>query len=359
MNTKNISPSKRLASLDALRGFDLFLLVFFQPVFVAVAQQVDLPWLNCVLLQFEHAEWEGFRFWDLVMPLFLFMAGASMPFSFEKYRSDRVAAYRKVLRRFVILFFLGMIVQGNLLGLDPQHLYIYVNTLQAIACGYLIAAIILLHCKVRMQVIWTLLLLIVYAVPMQLFGDYSLEGNFANRIDAIVMGRFRGDPTYTWLWSSLTFGATVMFGALAGHIMKHGSSQRERTTLTLLVVGIVLVALAFVGSTWQPIIKRIWTSTMTLLAAGYSFLLMALFYGWIDCMGHSRGTAWLRIYGMNSITAYMIGECINFRSIVQSVSYGLQQYLSNYYDAWLTFGNLLIVFLILRLMYRHKVFLKI
>ena len=77
--------TSRLASLDILRGFDLFLLVFFQPVFAALVRQLNLPFLNDILYQFDHEVWEGFRFWDLVMPLFLFMTGASMPFSLSKY----------------------------------------------------------------------------------------------------------------------------------------------------------------------------------------------------------------------------------------------------------------------------------
>ena len=61
--------SIRLASLDILRGFDLFLLVFFQPVFVALARQMNMSFLDSILYQFDHEVWEGFRFWDLVMPL--------------------------------------------------------------------------------------------------------------------------------------------------------------------------------------------------------------------------------------------------------------------------------------------------
>ena len=81
--------SIRLASLDILRGFDLFLLVFFQPVFVALARQMNMSFLDSILYQFDYEVWEGFRFWDLVMPLFLFMTGASMPFSLSKYMGLR------------------------------------------------------------------------------------------------------------------------------------------------------------------------------------------------------------------------------------------------------------------------------
>lgn len=135
MKKPSSTPSPRLASLDILRGFDLFLLVFFQPVLWTLAHQLNLPWLNSILFQFDHEVWEGFRFWDLVMPLFLFMTGASMPFSFSKFKDnpDKGPVYRKIIKRFILLFIFGMIVQGNLLGLDPKHLYLYSNTLQAIA----------------------------------------------------------------------------------------------------------------------------------------------------------------------------------------------------------------------------------
>ena len=97
-----------------------------------------------------------------------------------------------------------MVVQGNLLGLDWEHIYLYNNTLQAIAAGYLIAALLLLHCTVRMQVLGTAVLLLAYWLPMTFAGDFTPEGNFASRLDATILGRFRDDPTYTWIWSSRT-----------------------------------------------------------------------------------------------------------------------------------------------------------
>lgn len=375
MNTPLSPVSGRLASLDILRGFDLFLLVFFQPVFVALGTRLNLPWFNGILYQFDHEVWVGFRFWDLVMPLFLFMTGASMPFSFAKFREnpDKWAVYRKIFRRFVLLFIFGMIVQGNLLGLDPKCLYLYSNTLQAIATGYLISALILLHCSFKYQVLITLLLLVVYWIPMTFCGDYSPEGNFAEKIDQLVLGRFRDgvywdedgvwhfspNYTYTWIWSSLTFGVTVMLGTFAGKIMKEGKSNRKKVVQLLLSVGIALVGISLLWSMQMPIIKRLWTGSMTLFSGGLCFLLMGMFYYWIDYKGRTYGLNWLKIYGMNSITAYILGEVINFRSIAASVSYGMEQYLGSYYPVWLSFVNYLIVFLILRMMYRHRVFLKI
>lgn len=366
MNHPSVPPvqpalNTRLASLDILRGFDLFLLVFFQPVLVDLGRHLDVSWLNSILYQFDHAQWYGFRFWDLVMPLFLFMTGASMPFSLSKYRnlSDKRSAHRKIFRRFVILFLLGMVVQGNLLGLDPNHIYLYVNTLQAIASGYLIAALLLLHTKVKTQLFATAALLIIYWVPMTFAGDFTPTGNFAYKVDQLLMGRFCGDPTYTWIWSSLTFGVTVMLGTFAGRLMKDAEDNRLKVSRQLLFIGAALVFAGWLWNFQMPVIKRIWSCSMTLLSGGCCFLLMSLFYYWIDCKGHTRGLEWLKFYGMNSITAYMLGETINFRCIARSVSYGLESYLGEYYSVWLTFCNFLIIFLILRLMYRWRIFLKI
>ena len=116
--------NKRLASFDILRGFDLFLLVFLQPVLWSVLSRCDSPLAQSVLYHFDHEVWEGFRFWDLVMPLFLFMSGISMPFAFARYLRGEWPmgrAYRKVVRRFVVLFLLGMVVQGNLLSFCPSY----------------------------------------------------------------------------------------------------------------------------------------------------------------------------------------------------------------------------------------------
>lgn len=164
---------------------------------------------------------------------------------------------------------------------------------------------------------------------MTFLGDFTPEGNFAEKVDRLVLGHFRDGVfwnedgswsfsahyNYTWIWSSLTFGATVMLGAFAGKIMKAGKDNRRKVVQTLLIIGISLIAFSLIWSLQMPIIKRLWTSSMTLFSGGLCFLLMGAFYYRIDYKGHSRGLNWLKIYGMNSITAYILGEVINFRCI--------------------------------------------
>lgn len=374
MNTHSI-PSNRLASLDILRGFDLFMLVFFQPVFVAFARHwKDVPVFSFLLHQFEHVKWEGFSAWDLVMPLFLFMVGAAMPFSFEKYRAnpDKRTIYKKITKRFVILFILGAVVQGDLLSLDPMQIRIYTNTLQAIAVGYVISAVLLLHLSRKGQVVATLLLLTGYWALLTFLGDFTPDGNFAEAVDRAVLGRVRDGVTYaedgswsfsdnyryTWVLTSMVFGVTTMLGAFAGQIMKNGKDKRKNSQLLFIIGGALLVS-AWLLSFQTPIIKKIWSASMTLWSGGLCFLLMALFYYIVDYKGRSNGLNWLKIYGMNSIVAYTLGMVVNFRSAAHSLLWGLEKYTGDYYSAILTFANFLILFFILQLMYKLRVFVKI
>lgn len=368
-------PAERLASLDILRGFDLFMLVFFQPVFVDLVQHwAHIPVFGFLLNQFEHEHWIGFRAWDLVMPLFLFMVGAAMPFSFEKFKNEtnKSGIYKKIIRRFIILFILGMVIQGNLLSLDPLQIRLYSNTLQAIAAGYLIAAVFQLHLSNRNQYIATAVLLIGYWALLTFFGDFTPEGNFAEKVDQAVLGRFRDGVSYnadgswqfhpeyryTWIISSMTFAVTTMLGVFAGKIMKNGTDKRKNT-LYLLIWGVTLIGGGLLLGLQTPIIKKIWSSSMTLYSGGLCFLLMALFYFVIDYKKKSKGLEWLKIYGMNSIIAYTLGMVVNFRSAANSVLFGFERFLGDYYPALLTFGNFLILFFILRIMYKAKVFVKI
>lgn len=177
-------------------------------------------------------------------------------------------------------------------------------------------------------------------------------------VDRVVIGGSTDDFTYTWIWSSLNFRVTVFFGSFAGYMMKNGKDKLV-VVKYLILTGMLLMSFGLIWSLQMPIIKRIWSSSMVLYCGGICFLLMALFYYVVDYRGYTRGLNWLKIYGMNAITAYVLGEVVNFRSIVQSISYGLQPILGDFYPVWLTFGNYLILFLILLEMYRRKNFIKI
>lgn len=372
--------SNRLESLDILRGFDLFCLVFFQPVLASLARALDNDALNTILTQFRHVQWEGFVFWDLIMPLFMFMAGVSMPFAFHKYLAEgsKKLLYKRIFKRVLLLWVFGMICQGNLLALDFSKIYLYSNTLQAIAMGYLISAILLINLGIRGQLIVSAALLLGYWGTMTFVGvdgygkgDFTPDRNFAEYIDRTILGRFRdgvkvtegqldfGSYRYTWLLSSLNFGVTVMTGVFAGHILKSSKITKGNKAVWLLGFGALQIVLGMLWGLQMPIIKKIWTSSMTLYSSGICFILMALFYYVIDYLGKGKYFTWLKIYGMNSILAYVIFSIVDFSSIIQSLFFGFEQFLGNYYQPFVSLCSVGIIFLILYFFDRKRVYLKV
>ena len=371
---------QRLESLDVLRGFDLFCLVALEGVLHPLGRAIDAPWYNDFLWCFSHVQWEGFSSWDLVMPLFMFMAGVSMPFALSRYKAmpDKWAVYRRIVKRVALLWIFGMMCQGNLLGLDPDRIYLYSNTLQAIAMGYLISAMLFLHVRLSVQIGTAVALLLAYWGAMQFItvdgyggGNYTPDGNLAEWVDRTVLGRFRdaavvengqivfaGSYRYIWILSSLNFGVTVLTGVFAGHILKSGMDRKHKWQW-LLGIGVIMVALGWLWDLQLPVINKIWTSSMVLVSSGYCFLLMGLFYYWIDYKGHRKNLTWLKVYGMNSIVAYMLANVISFRCIGTSLFHGLEQYTGNYYPALIAASNALIIYVILWLLYKRNIFLKV
>lgn len=374
------SSSKRSESLDALRGFDLFFLVALGPLMHSLARTANVEWLNESMWVFSHVSWEGFSPWDLIMPLFLFMSGISMPFSLSRYKSisDKRPLLRRLAKRILLLWIFGMMCQGNLLALDPNTIYLYSNTLQAIATGYLITALLFLFTSRRTQIITAVVLLLVYWTAMQFItvdgyggGNYTPQGNLAEWIDNTVLGRFRDTAQvidgkvvvadwyhYTWILSSLNFGVTVLTGLFAGYIAKDKIEEKKKLKLYF-GTGITMVIAGWLWNFQMPIIKTIWTSSMVLVSSGYCFLLMGLFYYWIDYKGHRSGITWLKVYGMNSIVAYMLANVVNFRCIGESLFYGLEQYMGSYYSFLMTLWNIGAVYVIIWFMYKRGIFLKV
>ena len=377
---KNQLP-QRLESLDVLRGFDLFLLVGLEAVMHHLSSAVNTPSFHSFMWCFTHVQWEGFSTWDMIMPLFMFMSGITIPFALSRYKDakDKSLIYRRILKRVVLLWVFGMMCQGNLLGLNPDRIYFYSNTLQAIATGYLISALLYLHTSIRTQIITAIALLLGFWGAMEFItingyggGDYTPDGNLAEWMDREVLGRFRDGASvvngetvfpdwyrYTWILSSLNFGVTVLTGTFAGYILKDKEINAQKKLAYLLIIGSAMVAISQIWGIWHPIIKKIWTGSMTLLSSGYCFLLMALFYYIVDYKGWKKHTQWLKIYGMNSIVAYMLAMCVNFDCIGHSLFHGLEQYLGEYYHVLLSISNAGIIYAILYYMYKKQIFLRV
>jgi len=355
-------------SIDALRGFDMLMIIFADKFFINLGRAADTPFTNFMAIQFDHPEWYGFHIYDVIMPLFLFVVGAVIPFSLTRRLKEipsKASLYRHLMKRVVILFVLGAICQGHLLALDINKLHFFSNTLQAIAVGYFFASIAYIHLNRKGRYILFASLLVVYAFllavpnipgngPSEMLPDKSL----AIYIDRLVFGRFDDGTQYSWLITGLGFTATVLSGVFAGELIR-SSLKREKIALYLFVIGVISLALGLIWGIWHPIIKKLWTSSFVLFMAGICFILLAGFYWIIDVKGWRTWAYPLKIIGMNAISVYVASHVINFSKIADFVLYGFEQYLGDYYAVLTTIGGFGIMYLILWYMYKNHTFIKV
>jgi len=366
-----VATRERLMSLDALRGFDMFWIIGGYGIFAGLGKGLNSPWFNRhILPQIEHVRWEGFVAWDLIMPLFLFVVGAAMPFSFAKRRDrgeSKTRLYIHILYRVVILWVLGMIAQGRLLEYDLSKLQLYSNTLQAIAAGYLIASLLLLNLRLQWQVVVTGGLLLLYwgllslvPVPGNSEGHFAEQGNLAIYIDRLILGHFQDgtNPPYTWILSSMTFATTVMIGAFAGQLLQ-SNLGKIRKVLFLLAGSVVCIYLGWAWGFLFPIIKHLWTSSMVLYAAGWSLLLLALFYLVIDVLRLRFLAFFFVVTGMNAIAVYMATHVFDFRHLGDIFVGGMAKWTGDWHDFVRATAAFAILWLVLCYMYRKKTFIKI
>jgi predicted acyltransferase len=360
--------SARIVSVDALRGFDMFWIMGGEIIFKSLDNVFHSPATHFINTQLDHVEWLGFRFYDIIMPLFVWLAGVSMPYSFSSRlgkNSSRADLWPHIIKRFLILWILGMAVQGNLLSYNFSEFKFYSNTLQSIAAGYLIASVLVLYLGVRWQLLVTLGLMLVYwffmawvPMPGLSAGLYNPHENIALYIDKAILGKFQDGTTYTWILSSLNFGATAMLGVFAGYLLKSESKGLQKVWL-LGLLGIGLIIVARIWHPVHPIIKHIWTGSFVLFAGGLCYLALALFYLVIDVLKFQGWAKAFVIIGSNSIVAYTAWHLFDFGLVAEVFTGGLKPVVGDWYAFIRAIGAFLVIFLILRYMYRNKLFVKV
>ena len=303
---------KRLLSLDVLRGLDMLLLTVVGPLFWATNKAWPMP--EAVQFQFKHA-WGGFTLWDIIMPLFIFACGAAIPYALSK-RLDEdgwatTAFWKHVFGRFALLWFCGMLVQGNLATLDPLKISPYNNTLQAIAAGYLITAFVMLVPVRALRVAVPFILAGAYGALMHFLGDYTKGGNIAHSVEQTVLTAILPAKSaalnthgYTWFLTTLMFGAMALCGAQCAEILR-GKMSNGKKAAALFVLGGVLLGAGWALTLAVPCIKHIYTVSFSCLAMGWCVLALAVLYVVTDCLGARRGWWLVTLYGQCALTAYM------------------------------------------------------
>jgi predicted acyltransferase len=374
-------PPDRLLSIDALRGFDMFWIIGGDALLRALAHWADWPFQGRIDEQLEHAEWEGFHFYDLIFPLFLFLVGVVLPFSLGKLRErgePRWRTYWRIVRRTVLLFALGLVYNHFLqlgfytppLGFDFSGVRV-TGVLQRIAICYGVAALVVLHTGVRGQVAITAALLLGYwallafvAAPGSGTGDCSRYGNLAGYVDAHylpgkILAEYYGYGDNEGLLSTVPAVGTALLGALAGHWLRWGGRSGMRKLMGLAGAGVVGLLLGWAWGLCFPIIKNLWTSSFVLFAGGWSLLLLALFYGVIDLLRWRAWAFFFVVIGANAITAYLLPDVIDFQKVGHFFLGGVERHAGAFGPVVAALGVLAAEWLLLLYLYRRRLFLRV
>jgi len=371
--------NKRITGIDALRGFDMLMLCGGAATLQLLLQYCTNNTAPHLLMQqFVHAEWRApFTCWDLVMPHFIFISGASMPFALAKYKEKGGSNWRlkttpRILRRVLSLFLLGMLVQGHLAGADPQHMSLFCNTLQAIAEGYLIAAVILMFCRVRGQIIACTLCLISYWALLRFVpygcqpgGLFEPDNNLAIYIDHQLQGRWQDGTPYSWILTSLSFAAITLMGTLCGETIRLQRGIRAIGILSS--CGLLCLFGAHLLQQDTPLIKHIYTTTAVLWSGGWCILLLALFHALFDCCGKvpTQCAIPLRIFGCNALLAYLLTEIHGpdghniWWGVVHPLIYGISDKAGECAALVHSILSLVLLWLLLFFLFKRKIFLRV
>ena len=326
------STNERVLSIDALRGLDMVWIMgadtlakkLLALVPATTVAGISTAWAPQLSEQFDHVEWEGFRFYDLIFPLFLMLVGCSIPFSLGKLQDDRAKAYWRILRRTLLIVFMGLIYNG-IQNLNWSELR-WMGVLQRIGICYGIGALLALHLGPRgLFASWIAILLGYWAilawvpVPGGIAGNLTPEGNLSGYIDRTVLpgkilDKYYGFGDNEGLLSTIPAVATVLLGIAAGIWLRSNYSKLEKAS-GLMALGTLLVVLGTYWGNYFPIIKNLWTSSFVLVAGGWSLMLLSIFYGIIDGLGF-KAWAWLWIIiGANAITIYLMQRVVPFNKI--------------------------------------------
>jgi predicted acyltransferase len=381
---------KRLQSLDALRGFDMFWIAGGGGIFAALATLTGWAPLVWWESQLHHVAWHGFTFEDMIFPLFLFIAGISFPFSMAKRMesgASQKSLYKQIVRRGLTLVLLGLVFNGLLnfafmnIGSASETGFIsfdlskmrFASVLGRIGLAWMFAALIFINTRrINIRIIWCAGLLIFYWLLLTFVPAFdnlgaerfSMEGNFTSYFDRLFLpGRlYLGihDPE-GWLATIPAIG-TAMLGMFTGQfIMWRKERLTElRRTAYMAIAGVALVGIGLLWNIIFPINKNLWTSSFVCYVGGLSLLLFSLFYLVIDVWGYRKWAFFFTVIGMNSITIYMAQRMIRFSYTSDFLFKGMMGWFPETWTPLLTScGFLAVSWAFLYFLYKQKIFLKV
>jgi predicted acyltransferase len=359
-------------SVDALRGFDMFWIIGANALVSALNKMTQIAPVRFLGYQLEHADWEGFHFYDLIFPLFVFLVGVSIVFSLGKLiqQQGRAEALKRVARRTVLLFIVALLYSGGFTNPWPDMRLL--GVLNRIALAYGIAGFLFCFFKPRALAAicagiligyWALMTFVpirdiqltrenvarlaaqagdtetaayfadknsgnpttnknspvlaatrklFYATTARVTGKYGPGYNLSDHTDFQYLPGKRWDvfADPEGYLSTLPAVATCLLGIFAGLLLRNSSVEDRKKVIYLASFGVAGLALGWLWSLQFPVIKKIWTSSYVLVAGGCSALLLAAFYLLVDVWKYQKWCQPFVWIGMNSITIYLTSNII-------------------------------------------------
>ncbi|MBI1371496.1 MAG: DUF5009 domain-containing protein [Phycisphaera sp.] len=309
----------RLLSLDFFRGFVMFMLMA-EILWGAMGDSYfDGGVIGAVHTQLVHAQWHGLNVWDLIQPFFMFIVGVAMPISFNK-RWDRgdtwTTTLLHTLKRSLILLLLGVGLYcihntGGPHAGEPHLSHEFWDVLAQLSFTYLVAFLIMRR-SWRFQLGFSVGLL---AVTEMLYRLWPIDGynhpfvpdeNFGSWLDVLITGyTSRGH----WVAANaIPTAAHTIWGVMAGQLLISDRPTRRKLQ-TLVFVGLIGVAIGYGLDPVTPIIKRIATTSFTIVTGGWCVLALALSFWAVDVVKAApRAARFFAVVGMNPILIYLFCE---------------------------------------------------
>ena len=371
MTNSNDFKPVRLASIDALRGFDMLMIAGGGTFLYLLHGKTNSPFVDSLSLQFVHPEWNGFTFYDFIFPLFLFLAGTSLTFSLTGGLAkgvSKASLLRKVFYRMWILIFLGILDKNAPLNIfDPAHIR-YGSVLGRIGLATFIVALLYLNFSFRQRLLWAASILLVYYIVLMTVpipgggaGDLSFEGNLVGWFDRNFMPGKLKQGTYDELAILTQFPSICLtiFGTLAGDLLQKQITGVIKLTW-LSAIGLTGIVMGLLWNYTFPINKHLWSSSFIMLTSGMAFTLLAIFYWIIDVKGYKKWAFFFQVIGMNSLVIYLAVRFIDFNASSKLLFEGFYKYApEKWHEVFNALGGFVIVWFFLYFLYRHKIFVKV
>lgn len=368
-----MSETKRLDSLDALRGANMFFIMGGAGLFSALAAVwPDSAVWKWIANQMGHVEWHGFAQHDMIFPTFLLIAGIAFPFSLAKQRRrgrSTIEIVSKIIVRALVLVLFGILV-NNAVNFDFPNLR-YASVLGHIGLAWAVAALITMILPPKGQVAVLVTILVGYWLCLRFVvapdapagtDPYSMEGSLVGYIDRqFLPGRlYKGIHDPEGIFSLVPAVGTALIGVLTGQWLRREDKSGVAKMTGIFAAGVLLIVLGRLWNLDFPINKNLWTSSFVCFAGGLGLVALAVFYGIIDVLGWKKWAFFFIVIGMNPITIYLAQRIIGFKLASEFFFGDLAGRTPQPWDGVVTAaGYVLVCWAFLLFLWRRKIFLKV